>query len=82
VADGLQVVDLAVSDDLNSSKKSFYSDVKKALASAVQRILEGRVDATKGEHCDWCDYGELCRRSRGFGEDDSPFGIDQEFDDV
>jgi hypothetical protein len=82
VADGLQVVDLATSDDPAVSKKVFYDEVKRALALAVQRIVEARVDATKGDHCDWCDYGELCRRSRSFGEDDSPFGDGMEPDDV
>jgi len=82
VADGLQVIDLATSDDIALSKKIFYDEVKKALASALSRILEARVDATKGDHCDWCDFGELCRRSRGFGEEDSPFGEDMEIEDV
>jgi len=82
VADGLHVVDLATEDNVADSKRKFYDAVKAALQDAVQRILQARVDATKGDHCDWCDYGELCRRSRGFGEADSPFGEDAEFDDV
>lgn len=81
VADGLQVLDLATSDDLAISKKVFYDEVKRALKSAVLNIVDVRVDPIKGDHCDWCDYGELCRRSRGFGEEDSPFGEDTEFDD-
>jgi hypothetical protein len=80
--DGLQVLDLATEDDPLVSKKKFYSEVRAALAAAMQRIVEARVDATKGDHCDWCDYGELCRRSRGFGEDDSSFGEEMEAEDV
>lgn len=76
--DGLQVVDLATADDLSEAKKQFYDQVKKSLRTAVQTIMEGRVEATRGEHCAWCDYGELCRRSQGFGEDDSPFALEEE----
>jgi len=82
VADGLQVIDLATEDNIQLSKKNFYSEVRAALADAIRRIYEVRVDAIKGEHCDICDYGELCRRARGFGEEDSPFGDDLEPDDV
>ncbi|WP_144240990.1 PD-(D/E)XK nuclease family protein [Fimbriimonas ginsengisoli] len=80
--DGLSVVDLATADDPALSKKIFFDDVKRALKRAVERIYDSRVDAMKGDHCDWCDYGELCRRSRAFGEEDSPFGTDVVFEDV
>jgi hypothetical protein len=82
VQDGLSVVDLSVADDPTVSRKVFFEDVKRALKRAVERVREARIDAMKGDHCDWCDYGELCRRSRAFGEEDSPFGRDVVFDDV
>jgi len=81
VSDGLHVVDLATSDDIPTSKKTFYAEVRKSLATASQRIQVGSVNTVKGDHCDWCDYGELCRRSRGFGEDESSVGEDLEPED-
>ena len=77
-ADGLQVVDLATVDDVNLAKKEFYRATKEALKTAVANIFDVRVTPIKGDTCTWCDYGELCRRAQGFGEDDSPFGDDQE----
>lgn len=81
VQDGLSVIDLATADDPALSKKIFYDEVKRALKRAVDRVNRAAVDAMKGDHCDWCDYGELCRRSRAFGEEDSPFGRDTVLDD-
>jgi hypothetical protein len=80
--DGLEVKDLSRTDDPAVSKKIFFDEVKSALRKAISRISEGRIDATSGDHCDNCDYGELCRRSKTFGEEDSPFGIDEETGDV
>ncbi|MGV3616225.1 MAG: PD-(D/E)XK nuclease family protein [Fimbriimonas sp.] len=82
VQDGLSVVDLSTADDPSVSRRVFFEDVKRALKRAVERVRDARIDAMKGDHCDWCDYGELCRRSRAFGEEDSPFGRDVVFDDV
>lgn len=82
VQDGLSVVDLSKADDPAVSRRVFFEDVKRALKRAVERVRDARIDAMKGDHCDWCDYGELCRRSRAFGEEDSPFGRDVVFDDV
>lgn len=82
VQDGLSVVDLATSDDPAQSRKEFYEEVKKALRRAMERIYRSSVEAIKGDHCDWCDFGELCRRSRAFGEEDSPFGRDVVFDEA
>lgn len=73
---GLSVVDLAELDDPVVAKKQFYDGVKRQVSQAALRIRDGAVEVTPGDHCDWCDYGELCRRSRAFGEEDSPFGAD------
>lgn len=81
VQDGLAVVDLATADDPGVSKKVFFEEVKRSLRRAADRILEANVEAIKGDHCDWCDYGELCRRSRAFGEEESPFGRDMVFEE-
>lgn len=49
-------------------------DTSRRLAdAAVTNLREGRVEATPGEACTTCAYGEMCRRSREFGEDFSPF---------
>jgi len=82
VQDGLHVVDLSTADDPVVAKRAFFEEVKRSLGRAMARIKEGRIDPLKGDHCDWCDYGELCRRSRAFGEEDSPFGLDGVFEDV
>jgi hypothetical protein len=47
--------------------------VKELAREAVDRIAKVDVRALRGDHCTWCDYGELCRQSREFGEEDSPF---------
>ena len=82
VADGLQVLDLASDDDLTRSKVAFYTAVRRHLAEAVKRIYDVNVQTLSGEHCGLCDYGELCRRAYSFGEEESPFGLGREVDDV
>ena len=82
VQDGLEVKELSEADDPSLSKKIFFDRVKMALRRAMLRISEGHIEATAGEQCDTCDYGELCRRSKAFGEEDSPFGSDEEPGDV
>ncbi|HEY0867075.1 MAG TPA: PD-(D/E)XK nuclease family protein [Fimbriimonas sp.] len=82
VQSGLQVVDLSEIEDPVVAKKTFYEDVKRMVGQASARIRDGRVEVQVGDWCDWCDYGELCRRSRLFGEEDSPFGVDEETGDV
>jgi len=80
--EGLEVKDLATHEDSAVSKRSFFDDVKVALRRATAVIREGRINAIRGDQCDMCDFGELCRRSKGFGEEDSPFGFDEETGDV
>jgi hypothetical protein len=82
VQDALSVVDLSTSDDPVQSKREFFGRVKELLRTAAEVIREGRVEPVKGDHCDFCDYGELCRRARAYGEDESPFGDDEAGEDV
>lgn len=82
IQEGLEVKDLSEADDPSLSKKIFFDRVKQALRRAVQRISEGHIEPTAGEQCDACDFGELCRRSKAFGEEDSPFGFDEEQGDA
>lgn len=76
VQDGLVVVDLSDQDEPTSFRKDFFIRVKAALKVAIQRIQASQIDPLRGDWCDFCDYGELCRRSKLFGEQDSPFGFD------
>jgi ATP-dependent helicase/nuclease subunit B len=40
------------------------SAAQQAVRDAVERIREGHVMATPGEHCRWCDYADVCRMGR------------------
>jgi hypothetical protein len=69
--EGLRVVDLG--SDGPAPSKPFYSQVKNLLDEAIIRIRNVEVRAIPGDHCTTCDFGELCRNSRDFGEGGSPF---------
>jgi hypothetical protein len=78
VQEGLQVIDLASSDDPYLSRKRFFDDVRDLLRAAGDRIAAGAIEAIPGEHCFYCSFGELCRRSQFFSEEESLFGRDDE----
>jgi RecB family exonuclease len=44
-----------------------------AVRQAVTQIRSGRVIPTPGEHCRWCDYGDVCRMGRDGAHDGEPF---------
>ncbi|HTQ11774.1 MAG TPA: hypothetical protein VMI31_17060 [Fimbriimonadaceae bacterium] len=67
---GLRVIDLAGSESIGT--REFFDGVKELAGEAARRVESVDVRAIKGEHCAWCDYGELCRQSFDFGED-TPF---------
>jgi hypothetical protein len=71
VQEGLKVIDLGAED--GSGPRTFFNEVKELAREAVARIEQVDVRAIRGDHCAWCDYGELCRQSMEFGEEDSPF---------
>ncbi len=73
----IKTLDLAMIDEPALWKETFYRGVIQLLETAVGNIRSGSIEPKKGEHCTWCDYGELCRRSAQFSETDSPFGEDQ-----
>lgn len=75
----IRVSNLGESDDPSVSRETFYQEIRTLLKTAVLRMSSGNMEPRSGEHCGWCDYGELCRRSKEFGEDDSPFMIDSVF---
>ena len=76
--EGLKIYQLSEQEEPIFAKREFFESVKKSLREAILRIEKTDIRPTSGDHCDWCDYGELCRRSKQFGEDESPFGADVE----
>jgi hypothetical protein len=58
-------------------QNELFRKVKENANSALVRIQEAQVGAEPGDYCYTCEYGELCRRSKEFGEEEeSPFGFD------
>lgn len=80
-SDQVTVENLSKDFDGAAARKVFFEEVKRLAMSAASRIWNGDVTPMPGDHCDWCNFGELCRRHRLFGEDDSPFGEDMEGSD-
>ena len=76
--EGLEVVDLSGGGDSAISKKAFFDDVRRKLKRAVTSLQQSGVQPMAGEHCSWCGYGELCRRSYEYSEEDSLFGGDDD----
>jgi hypothetical protein len=74
VQSGLEVSDLSGKGEAPVTTEVFFEKVKDLLGQASRTIREVDVRATPGDHCTFCDHGELCRQSAEFGEDDSPFG--------
>lgn len=72
----LKVIDLSEFPERNDAYKAYFTEVKSLLKKASGVIESGSIEPRPGDHCDRCSFGELCRRSRDFGEDDSPFGED------
>lgn len=74
--EGLDMEWLVDEDDRDLARRVFFEGVKESLRHALRTVESGDMRPTPGDPCDVCDFGELCRRSRQFGEDDSPFGAD------
>lgn len=75
-AEGLDMEWLVEEDDRDLARRFFFEGVKESLRHALRTIGKADMQPTPGDPCDGCDFGELCRRSRAFGEEDSPFGAD------
>ncbi|MFZ4507631.1 MAG: hypothetical protein ACOYON_08050 [Fimbriimonas sp.] len=54
-------------------RKKYFAPIAPMLKQVATQMTHPEVSARPGTHCDHCDYGELCRRSKKFGEIDSPF---------
>lgn len=51
-------------------RAELFREIGKQVEIALKRISSADVEPRPGEHCRTCDYGELCRRSLDFGEED------------
>ena len=58
----------------------FVQRLKKVIGRAVERVRTGDLRPTPGEHCAYCSFGDLCRRSQDFSEVADP--IDQLFKEL
>ncbi len=74
--EGLDMEWLVDEDDRDLARRVFFEGVKESLRHALRTVEAGDMRPAPGDPCDVCDFGELCRRSRQFGEEDSPFGAD------
>jgi hypothetical protein len=70
---GLKLIELG-------EPRDFFDEVRSNLRDALFRVQRPVVEATEGEHCHWCDFGELCRRHVDFGEGRENFGDDADLD--
>lgn len=73
VASGLETVALSSTGEAQVTTEIFFEKVKDLIAKASKAIREVDVQASPGDHCSFCDHGELCRQSAEFGESESPF---------
>ena len=74
--EGLDMEWLVEEDDREIARRIFFDGVKASLRLALRTVESGDMRPSPGDACDSCGFGELCRRSRLFGEEDSPFGAD------
>ena len=68
VTEGLHVFDLG-------SPKKFFERVKEPIRRGIENLRAGAMDAVPGDACRGCSYGELCRRSREFDDEDPLLGV-------
>lgn len=56
----------------------FFKGIKEKLYEALDKFAKPTIEATPGFHCQRCEYGELCRLHRDFGEVIDPFEFSDE----
>lgn len=59
-------------------QREFFRVARDLMRSVLARIESGQIKPTPGQHCEYCDFGELCRSSRLFGDDVDPFELADE----
>ena len=75
-AEGLDMEWLVDADDPYAARQTFFGAVRASLKAALKVVGDGEMRPNPGDDCESCEFGELCRRARGYGEEDSPFGGD------
>ncbi|MBS1720518.1 MAG: hypothetical protein JST35_08745 [Armatimonadetes bacterium] len=72
-AEGLKVIEVNDGLPYPDSAREFGQAVKTLAKKAKTMIETQAIATTPGEHCRTCRYGELCRRSKDFGEEEDLF---------
>lgn len=71
---GLSVVEL---EGHAPNETAAWSRLRRDLGQQLKGVQDKartlQVAPEPGDHCDYCEYGELCRRSREYSEEVSPF---------
>jgi hypothetical protein len=71
----LKVIDLSGKLAPRDAKREFDTKTKKNLRRSIEIVEQGEISPNPGDHCRRCDYGELCRHSILFSDDEfSRFG--------
>jgi hypothetical protein len=54
-----------------------WSELRRTASAQLKAVMEKarslQIAPEPGDHCRYCEYGELCRRSREYSEEVSPF---------
>ena len=66
--DKIRVIDLSQHMQSNSPIEEFFTKAKELINAAADTIAAGTITPKPGDHCERCDFGELCRRSKQFSE--------------
>lgn len=61
-SDGIRLV------TLNTSAEGFRPRANESLKAAILRARKHQLETTPGDHCAYCEFGELCRNSAAFGD--------------
>lgn len=59
---------------------NYLREVKRRLSEAVARMDPPTMRPEPGDTCARCDFGEMCRVARDFGEEISPFELEGELE--
>lgn len=65
---------------LDEVGQNYLREVKRRLSEAIARMDPPSMRPEPGDACARCDYGEVCRMARDFGEAISPFELEGELE--
>jgi CRISPR/Cas system-associated exonuclease Cas4 (RecB family) len=78
---GLKIVDMSKVNEPLAYQNDLFLSTEHRLADVMSTLRQGIVDARSGDHCASCEYGELCRRSQEFGEEEAGASSTRTVDD-